>query len=334
VRKLETGRVALVALAVSLVWTTPGEARSKKKTERKPAVKTAAPAPRASVAAPHSGSPRTLRGGPVGQKGSKKRRAKRIIRQDSQNQVVLEWMQVARPREEFGPFLPPSLESFDFPPAPCPPEDAVLEAYLHDENPDAPEAQASEESFADAEEEPSRTDRLVAVARRLTSLLRPKSASARVTAEDVDLRELLSANLRIPVEGVDAEKLRDSFLDRRDRYRNHLAIDIGAPRGTPVVATADGEVVRMQRERRGGIAIYQKDATGKYLFFYCHLQRYAKGLAVGSKVQAGETIGYVGATGHVIGGPHLHFSITRVPEDDDFREGLAVNPYLLFLAAP
>jgi hypothetical protein len=35
----------------------------------------------------------------------------------------------------------------------------------------------------------------------------------------------------------------------------------------------------------------------------------------------------------VIGGPHLHFSITRLPEDDDnFREGLAINPYLLFLA--
>ncbi len=289
-RKLGIGRVTLVALAVSLAWTVPGEARSKKKTDDKPTAKTSAPAARASVANPQSASPRTLRGGPVGPKPARKRRAKRIIRQDAQNQVVLEWMQVARPREVFGPFLPPSEVLFDFPPAPCPPEDVVREAYLHDENPDAPEAQAAEESLAAAEEtEPSRTDRLVAVARRLTSLLRPKSASARVTAEDVDLQELLSANLRIPVEGVDAEKLRDSFLDRRGRYRNHLAIDIGAPRGTPVIATADGEIVRMQRERRGGIAIYQKNATGKYLFFYCHLQRYARGLAVGSKVQAGET---------------------------------------------
>ena len=44
-------------------------------------------------------------------------------------------------------------------------------------------------------------------------------------------------------------------------------------------------------------------------------------------------IAYVGRTGHVIGGPHLHFSITRLPEDDDnFKAGVAINPYLLFLA--
>ncbi len=44
-------------------------------------------------------------------------------------------------------------------------------------------------------------------------------------------------------------------------------------------------------------------------------------------------IAYVGRTGHVIGGAHLHFSITRLPEDDDnFKAGVAINPYLLFLA--
>ena len=264
---------------------------------------------------------------------ARKGRAHRIIRQDADNQVILDFIQAARPREIYGPFLPPS-EAFDFPQAPCQPVDVVLEARVHDGSLDSPEPPGSEEGpeTEEAAAQQSRVERLVTIARRVRSLLRPKSASARVSAEDVDLALLFSANLRIPVEGVDANRLRDSFLDGRGRYRKHLAIDIGAPRGTPVVATADGEIIRLRREKRGGITIYQKDATGKYLFFYCHLSRYAAGLSVGQKVAAGETIGYVGSTGHVIGGPHLHFSITRVPEDDDFREGLAVNPYLLLLA--
>jgi peptidoglycan LD-endopeptidase LytH len=277
-------------------------------------------------------------------KTPKKRRATRIIRQDADNQVVLEWIQTARPPKIYGPFLPsqiygpflPPSEPQDYPPAPCQPVDVILEAHVHDDNPDAPEAQVSEEGQGseEASARDSRVESLVAVAKRIGTLLRPKSDAARVSPEEVDLGDLLSANLRIPVEGVDAEKLRDSFLDRRGRYRKHLAIDIGAPRGTPIIATADGEIVRLSRERQGGITIYQKDATGKYLFFYCHLKKYAPGLSVGQRVAAGEVIGYVGSTGHVIGGPHLHFSITRVPEDDDFRAGLAVNPYLLFLAGP
>jgi len=339
-------RATLFALTASLLWTAPAESRpSSHAKARAKGGKSASVSTRSKSPAPTaSASQRTLRGGPARGKSTRKRSAKRIIHQDDQNQVVLEWMQATRPlelfgptlppSEEFGPFLPPSDVLFDFPKAPCASEDAVLEARLHDENPDFPEAQASDESVTGEgeDEEATRTERLVAIARRLSTFLRPKSASARVTAEDVDLSELLSANLRIPVEGVDAERLRDSFLDRRGRYRKHLAIDIGAPRGTPVLATADGEIVRMRREKRGGISIYQKDPTGKYLFFYCHLKGYAKGLVEGTRVQAGDTIGYVGSTGHVIGGPHLHFSITRVPEDDDFREGLAVNPYLLFLA--
>jgi murein DD-endopeptidase MepM/ murein hydrolase activator NlpD len=101
------------------------------------------------------------------------------------------------------------------------------------------------------------------------------------------------------------------------------------------VATTGGQIVRIAREKRGGKTIYQKDASGRYLLFYCHLSAYAEGLEVGEKVEKGQVIGYVGATGHVIGGPHLHFSITRVPDDgENFRKGLAVNPYLLFLGVP
>ncbi len=230
--------------------------------------------------------------------------------------------------ESYGPHLPgPPPEAYDYPQPPCPPEDPVIGIHVHvagEETPEEPEKEML------PERDPSRIAR---VARRLGSLFRPKSAAARVRPYDVDLSELLAENFLIPVEGVDRDKLRDSFLESRGRFARHLAIDIGAPRGTPVLATVDGEVIKLTRERRGGITIYQKDSSGRYLFFYCHLSRYAPGLSAGQQVQKGEVIGYVGATGRVIGGPHLHFSITRLPEDDDnLREGLAINPYLLFLA--
>ena len=139
-------------------------------------------------------------------------------------------------------------------------------------------------------------------------------------------------NRIIPVEGVDSSRLRDSFLNSRGRHRKHLAIDIGAPKGTPVVAAADGEIVILRRENRGGISLYQKDKSGKFLLYYCHLSRYAKGLKPGDRVEKGQVIAQVGRTGHA-SGPHLHFSITRLAEEDDnFKAGVAINPYLLFLA--
>jgi murein DD-endopeptidase MepM/ murein hydrolase activator NlpD len=233
--------------------------------------------------------------------------------------------------EVYGPFRP--VEVYDYPRPLCSEHDAVAQAYLHDNKEEGPEPDFT---VAELEEVvvPPPAGPIARVARTLGSLLRPKSAESTVRPEDVDLSDLLSAGVQIPVEGVDASRLKDSFLNSRGRHRQHLAIDIGAPKGTPVLAAADGEITTLRREKRGGISLYQKDATGKYLLFYCHLSRYVKGLRPGHKVSKGEVIAYVGRTGHVIGGPHLHFSITRLPEEDDnFRAGVAVNPYLLFLAA-
>jgi len=241
--------------------------------------------------------------------------------------VVVDAIEVVTAESSLPESGAPTPEAHDYPEPPCPPEDPVIEAHVHVVDADAPEEPATE--ILERPESP----RISRIARRLSSLFRPKSARARVAPRDIDLSELLAENFLIPVEGVDRQRLKDSFLESRGHYARHLAIDIGAPRGTPILATADGEIVKLTREGRGGITIYQKDATGRYLFFYCHLSRYARGLRVGRPVEKGDVIGYVGATGHVIGGPHLHFSITRLPEDDDnHREGLAVNPYLIFLA--
>ncbi len=226
----------------------------------------------------------------------------------------------------YGPFLP--LETYDYPRPPCVELDTVLEAHVHQLDEENPDSNDVAQTVG-----PPPTSALTRVARTLGSMLRPKSAQSTLRPEEVDLSGLLSAGVQIPVEGVDASKLRDSFLASRGEYRQHLAIDIGAPRGTPVLAAADGQIVELRREKRGGISLYQKDSSGRYLLFYCHLTGYAKGVRPGQKVARGEVIAYVGRTGHVIGGPHLHFSITRLPGDDNFKAGMAINPYLLFLAA-
>jgi peptidoglycan LD-endopeptidase LytH len=177
---------------------------------------------------------------------------------------------------------------------------------------------------------PGFAERVTQAAKAFRDLFRPKSAQSTVAPDDADLPALLSEDLVIPVEGVPADRLRDSFLERRGRRRKHLAIDIGAPRGTPVLATADGTIARLHRDRLGGIAIYMRDSSNKYLFYYAHLSRYARRLHVGQRVGKGEVIGYVGSTGHAHG-PHLHFAITRLPGNENLRLGLAINPYLVFL---
>ena len=259
------------------------------------------------------------------------RKARTLIHQNEVGDVVIDRVDVAELRL-YGPMLPP--EPHNYPQPLCEPVDSVVEVQIHDAeagNPDTLEGETAQVSQEVTHSAVSRG--LSRIARELGSFFRPKSSEARVRPEDVDLDVLLSQGLRIPVEGVDVEKLRDSFLSQRGKYARHLAIDIGAPRGTPVLATTDGEIVRVTRESRGGKSLYQKDATGKYLLFYCHLSGYAQDSKPGRHVHKGDVIGYVGATGHVIGGPHLHFSITRLPEDSgNFKAGLAINPYLLFLA--
>ena len=259
------------------------------------------------------------------------KKAKMVIHQNEAGDVVIDRVDVVA-LNFYGPHFPAEVHSYPQPL--CDPIDMVVEVRVHDVEPGNPDTLEGESPVASAEESSSAASQgFSRIARKLGSFFRPKSSAALVRPEDVDLNLLLAQEFLIPVEGVNAEKLQDSFLSKRGRYAQHLAIDIGAPRGTPVLATTDGEIVRVTREKRGGKSIYQRDATGKYLLFYCHLSRYADETKPGKLVHKGDVIGYVGATGHVIGGSHLHFSITRVPEDGgSFKAGLAINPYLLFLA--
>ena len=98
------------------------------------------------------------------------------------------------------------------------------------------------------------------------------------------------------------------------RRKRHKGIDLAAPRGTRVYATADGAIARADRSRTYGLVIYI-DHGGDLETRYAHLSKLL--VADGQKVKKGDLIGYVGSTGRSTG-PHLHYEV-RV-------EGVAVNP--------
>jgi peptidoglycan LD-endopeptidase LytH len=134
--------------------------------------------------------------------------------------------------------------------------------------------------------------------------------------------------LIIPAVGVRPDQLLDTFTDARSEGRVHDAIDIPASAGTPVVATADGEIIKLFQSERGGTTIYQLSTDKKLVFYYAHLQRYADGLAVGKFARQGEVIAYVGDTGNAgTGNYHLHFSISVVADPNRYWEGTNINPY-------
>jgi peptidoglycan LD-endopeptidase LytH len=142
--------------------------------------------------------------------------------------------------------------------------------------------------------------------------------------------EVSPNNLIIPVAGVQADQLHDTFSENRSEGRIHDAIDIAAPLGTPVLAAADGKIVKLFHSERGGTTIYQLSADNKFVYYYAHLDRYAEGLAEGHFAKQGETIAYVGDSGNArAGNYHLHFSIAVISDPKDFWHGVNINPYPL-----
>lgn len=155
------------------------------------------------------------------------------------------------------------------------------------------------------------------------SIRNPPSESA--IAGDI---EAPLAGLSIPVQGTTAARLAHTFTDARDQGRSHDAIDIMAPAGTPVLAVADGHVEKLFDSKRGGLTLYQFDSTGRYAYYYAHLQRYADGVAEKQSIRRGQVIGYVGSTGNADpAAPHLHFAIFLLGPERRWWQGTAINPY-------
>lgn len=158
------------------------------------------------------------------------------------------------------------------------------------------------------------------------ALLSASPLLGRSTRATVD--ELRSRNLLLPVQGITAAQLRDTYNESRSGGRVHDAIDIHAPRGTPVLAVTDGMVIKLHQGARGGNSLYQMDGDGRTRYYYAHLDRYAEGVNAGVRVRRGQVIGYVGDTGNAQPGDyHLHFSIAILGDVSRWWAGENINPY-------
>ena len=142
-----------------------------------------------------------------------------------------------------------------------------------------------------------------------------------------------TGKLLLPLAGITAAQLSDTFDDTRGSDRQHEALDIMAPRGTPVLAVADGRIEKLFDSKQGGLTLYQFDGTNTLAYYYAHLDRYAPDIIEGRQLRRGEVIGYVGSTGNANpDAPHLHFAIFVLGPEKHWWEGTAINPYPLFQA--
>ena len=154
-----------------------------------------------------------------------------------------------------------------------------------------------------------------------------------VTATPLELEQLRVA-LDVPVQGVARAQLRDNFSEARSGHA-HEAIDILAPRGTPVLSATDGRVLKLFESKAGGHMVYAADATDRFILMYAHLDYYAPGLEEGMVLRRGQVIGYVGTSGNApVETPHLHFAIARGHPSVKWWKGVPINPYPLLSAEP
>ena len=128
------------------------------------------------------------------------------------------------------------------------------------------------------------------------------------------------ATLAFPVGGKDRRAIQSFFGAARDGgRRSHQGIDIFAPRGTPVVAAAEGVVRWVGTNRLGGKVVWVRDTRREQSLYYAHLD--SQVARIGELVRVGDTLGLVGNTGNArTTKPHLHFGV--------YRRGYgAVDPY-------
>jgi murein DD-endopeptidase MepM/ murein hydrolase activator NlpD len=141
--------------------------------------------------------------------------------------------------------------------------------------------------------------------------------------------------LAMPLPNLRPAQLLDTYADPRGSSRQHEALDIMAPAGTPVLAVADGQVAKLFTSDQGGLTLYQFDPTGRYAYYYAHLLGYAAGLAEKQQVKRGQVIGYVGSTGNASpDAPHLHFAVFVLGPEKQWWKGTPINPYPLLGGRP
>lgn len=153
------------------------------------------------------------------------------------------------------------------------------------------------------------------------------SVPAAIATSDEDVAYLTERELLVPVAGVRAARLVGSFDAPRSGERVHRALDILAPRGTPILAADEGRIWKLRSNALGGITIYTVDPLDRWVFYYAHLDHYRDGLTEGALVAKGDTLGFVGTTGNAPPDtPHLHFQVMRLGADRRWWAGAPIDP--------
>ena len=143
--------------------------------------------------------------------------------------------------------------------------------------------------------------------------------------------ELSHSRLRVPIDGENIESLKGGFAETRGGSRPHEAVDMLAPRNTPVHAVENGTIAKLFTSKAGGLTVYQFDPGGHLCYYYAHLERYADGVKDGHAVSQGDVIGYVGTSGNAPPNtPHLHFAVFELNADKRWWQGKAIDPYRVF----
>jgi uncharacterized membrane protein len=159
----------------------------------------------------------------------------------------------------------------------------------------------------------------------------PRMPSPSATSADL---QLLSAELAMPLTGVDPMKLKSNFNALRAGGRRHEALDMMAPRRTPVMSAASGRVLKLFTSKAGGLMVYASDSSERFILMYAHLDGYAPGLRDGDSLTRGQLIGYVGFTGNASpNAPHLHFAIARSDDIRRWSKGTPIDPLPALQAA-
>lgn len=148
---------------------------------------------------------------------------------------------------------------------------------------------------------------LVASCRTVPEPTRPTSINQ---AQVEKLKRMpLPAKFTVPVHGVKAQQLKDTWGASRSSGRLHEGIDIMAPRGTKVLSSSDGVVYDLRNNNLGGKVIWIIGPAGTW-HYYAHLDAHKRGLNVGDIVKVGDLLGYVGNTGNARHtAPHLHYGL-------------------------
>ena len=169
------------------------------------------------------------------------------------------------------------------------------------------------ESFHDEEDKLFETGKIIFTNLVLTSQENPLYLFIDKKNEghyDPNGKSVKKALMKTPINGA---RLSSGYGMRKHPIlgfnKMHKGTDFAAPKGTPIMASGDGKIIRSRWCGGGGNCIKIKH-NSTYSTVYAHLSKFASGIKEGVRVKQGRIIGYVGSTG-MSTGPHLHYEVIK-----------------------